>query len=279
VFGPCTYADSGIATLDDVKPGTTMTVPVAATTLVHFYQAFRRYMDMTPEEMVMVAHASFPGAYRAFAQGQADLVYTAPDSPNVLEWQGGPHGLRFLDFPEDPAAEARWGEWLPDVPFSKVARGPKEYQGIRMPVNYWVGSSLAELDADVVYNLVKWIDENYDRVKGLCSECNDNTMEYFRESLDYAYAGVHDGTIRYLKEKGMWSAADDARNEYNCWLNDQYVEAYSTAMQMAKDKGLQIAPDNEEWVQLWRDYKKGLGLPRLRIMTDEEIAAALAKIK
>jgi len=280
-FGPCVFADRGIKTIDDVKPRTTFVVPVAATTEVHFYQAFRRYMDMTPEELIMIGHASFPGAYRAFGQGQADLVFTAPESPNTLAWLTGPHGLRFLDMPEDPEAEARWDEWLPDVPFSRVPEGygPKDFWGIRMPNNYWCATALAELDADVVYNLVKWIDENYKRIEPLTFYTADMTLELLRESLDYAFCGVHDGTIRYLKEKGMWTAADDARNEYNCWLNDQYIEAYTTAMKMADEKGLQVTPDNEEWVQLWKDYKKELGLPRLRIMTDAEIADALAKIK
>ena len=73
-FGACAYADRGIKTIKDIKPGTTFVIPVAATTVVHFYHAFRRYLNMSEKELIMIGHASFPGAYRAFGQGQADLV-------------------------------------------------------------------------------------------------------------------------------------------------------------------------------------------------------------
>lgn len=278
-FGISTFADSGINTIKDIKPGTTYTVPVAATTLVHFYNAFRRYLDMTPKELVMIGHASFPGAFRAFGQGQADLVTNSPTGGPTIKWMNSPHGLRFLEWPDDPAAEARFAEYLPDVPFSRVELGPKEFRGIRMPVNNWVGTTLADLDANVVYSLVKWMDENYSRVKGLCADCSDMTLKGFREALDIAFAPVHVGTIRYLKEKGMWSPADDARQKYNLWLNESYIKAYTTALNTAKQKGLKPTPDNKAWVQLWRDYKKNSGLPKVKIMTDEQITAGLRKIK
>jgi TRAP-type uncharacterized transport system substrate-binding protein len=278
-FGICTFADSGIKTIKDIKPGTTYTVPVAATTLVHFYNAFRRYLDMTPKELVMVAHASFPGAFRAFGQGQAKLVTSSPTGGPTIKWMNSPHGLRFLNWPADSAAEARFAEYLPDVPFGTVELGPKPFRGVRMPVNNWVGTTLADLDPDVVYNLVKWMDENYNRVKGLCTDCTDMTLKGFRDAIDIAFAPIHLGTIRYLREKGMWSEADEARQKYNLWLNNAYIKVYTDAMNMAKQKGLKIAPDNKAWVQLWRDYKKESGLPKVKIMTDDQITAGLRKIK
>ncbi|MBW1769045.1 MAG: hypothetical protein JRJ65_18610, partial [Deltaproteobacteria bacterium] len=242
-FGAAALADQGIKTITDIKPGTTFVVPVAATTLVHFYHAFRRYLDMSEKELVMVGHASFPGAYRAFGLGQAKLVNTSPDGSTALRWKEGRHGLNFMNWPEDPEAEKRFAEYLPDVPFGIVKRGPKEFQGLRMPVNYWSATSLASLDAEVVYNVAKWMDQNYDNLKDLTVECPDMTMANLRDALDYAYCGVHDGLIRYLKEKGLWTAADDNRQKYNVWLNDSYIKLYSAAMKEAKAKGWQIAPD------------------------------------
>ncbi len=60
----------------------------------------------------MVPQASFPGAFRAFGQGRAKLVTSSPDGGPAIQWKGGPHGLVFLDWPEDPEAEARFAEYL-----------------------------------------------------------------------------------------------------------------------------------------------------------------------
>ena len=278
-FGACTFADSGIKTIKNIKPGTTFSVPTAAVTVMHFYHAFRRYLNMTEQQLLMLSFASFEGAYRAFSQGQAKLVCTEPAGPSTIEWMSSPHGLTFLDWPEDKEAEARFREFLPDVPFAPVVMGPKEYLGIRMPALLWFAIAKAETDAEVIYRLVKWIDENNDRFKTRCIQCPFVTIQHLRNVADVATVPFHEGTIRYLREKGMWTAADDARQEYNVWLNDQYIKAYTTAMKLGEQKGIQILPTNKEWVEFWKNYKKEIGIPPVKIMTDAEVKAALAQIK
>jgi len=278
-FGLSAFADSGMKTIKDIKPGTTYAVPVASVTVTQFYYAFRRYLNMTEKELIMVPFASFPGAQRAFGQGQAKLIATEPASANTLEWMSGPHGLVFFDWPADKEAEARFHEVLGTVPFTPVTMGPKEYLGIRMPVNLWCAVAKAELDAELVYRLVKWTDENYDRFKDRCAQCSGVTIQHLRDIADTSFIAFHEGTIRYLREKGKWTAADDARQEYNVWLNDQYIKAYTAALKMAGQKGLEVSPTNAQWAELWKNYKKEIGIQPLKIMTDAEIAATLAGIK
>ena len=103
------------------------------------------------------------------------------------------------------------------------------------------------------------------------------SIEFLRKQLDETFLPVHEGQIKYLKELGIWTAADDARQEYNVNLIDRYIKAYDEAIAMADEKTMKVAPDNEEWVELWGNYKKSIGLPKLKVMSDEEIAAALKK--
>ena len=79
------------------------------------------------------------------------------------------------------------------------------------------------------------------------------------------YVPVHDGLIKYLKEKGLWTAAHDARQEQNIELITRYVDAFHEAIDMADEQGIMVDPANEEWMELWANYKKELGLPKFRM--------------
>ena len=119
-------------------------------------------------------------------------------------------------------------------------------------------------DPELIYNLAKWLGENYEAYKGKHKSNEEMSMDNFRGYLDRArsmyYIPVHGGTVRYLKEKGKWSAEDEAWNEKNKALIKKYVEAYNAAIAAADEKKIEVAPKNKPWLALWGDYKKGLPL-------------------
>jgi len=86
---------------------------------------------------------------------------------------------------------------------------------------------------------------------------------------------VHPGTIRYLKEIGKWTAADDARHEYNLRLNQAYIDAWDKARDQASIRKIKVAADSAEFADLWRSVKRGMGVPGYRTMTDEQIKEGL----
>ncbi len=93
-----------------------------------------------------------------------------------------------------------------------------------------------------------------------------------------SYIPIHDGAIKYFDEIGMWSEADAKRQEYNVWLSDWYVEAYAEAMTKAKAEKIAINPTNAAWIDFWIDYKNEIGIPKFKIMNDDEITEALKTI-
>ena len=101
-------------------------------------------------------------------------------------------------------------------------------------------------------------------------------MDYAREVLDRSYVPIAEGTIRYFKEIGKWTEADDARQEYNIKLIDLYMEAYSDCIAQANTDGINIDPQNQEWLDYWEAFKQARELPPVVIMSDAEIAQALA---
>ena len=86
-------------------------------------------------------------------------------------------------------------------------------------------------------------------------------------------------TIVYLKEKGMWSEANERRQAYNVKLMNLYMEGFNKCVAEAQSKKMKIDPSNKEWVTLWDNYKKEMNLPRVTVLTDAEIEEGLKKLK
>ena len=120
----------------------------------------------------------------------------------------------------------------------------------------------ADWDTELVYNYVKWMDENYDLYKDNHAWCKYMTLDTTMEVVETYYVPAHDGLVKYLQEKGLWTPAHEARQQQNIELLDRYIEAYQTAIKMADDKGIDVQPDGDEWIEFWVNYKKQIGLDR-----------------
>jgi len=59
--------------------------------------------------------------------------------------------------------------------------------------------------------------------------------------------------------------AHEARRQQNIDLIDRYEQAHKTAIAMADEKGITVDPANEEWDELWENYKKELNLPEYKM--------------
>jgi len=124
-----------------------------------------------------------------------------------------------------------------------------------------------ETDPEMVYHYAKWLDENYDVYKDNHAWNKYMSIDILMQMVETSFIPVHDGLIKYLKEKGLWTAAHDARQEQNIELVTRYVDAFQEAIEMADDQGVIVDPSNEEWAELWYNYRDSLGLPPYRMFT------------
>lgn len=91
------------------------------------------------------------------------------------------------------------------------------------------------------------------------------SIDLFREFLDYSGAPIHEGTIRYLKEIGKWTAKDDVWNQEAIKLMGRYIDAWKKASTEAQEKKIKIAFDNKEWESLWNRYVKDISSFKVRL--------------
>lgn len=269
-FGIMVRGDSDIRTIYDIKPGTKMSV-WAMPGGYDVVKGVLAWANLTVDDVILVETGSYPDNMRMVADGRADVSCLAlPSSSVVQELEAGPHGLHWLDLNsnEDPEGAARYNAILPAQIFSEITIG------VPSSIGHWGwgGPSLlwtrADTDPELIYNLIKWLDENFDSYKDLHPNNADMSLERFRASLDWAFLPIHEGAIKYLKEKGMWTAEDDVRQAYNVDLVTRYCEAFDEAIDIADEEGIDVNPGNEEWLQLWEGYKKDLGLPVFKVVYD-----------
>ena len=265
-FGFMVRGDSEIKTIYDIKPGHRIayfTPPAGAVANVDGMLAWAK---VDKKDIKVVPFTSWPAEQKSVMEGQADVSFAVPTTPIAFEVAAGPHGVRWLPLPydKDPEGAKRFLKVSPTASFGINRRGVKESLEIPMFVfaNYlWARK---ELDPELAYHLAKWFHKNFDTYKVKDKNCELMSLDLFRESLDVVFLPVHEGTIKYLKEIGMWSAKDDRRQKYNVDLLTRYADGYKTAITEADKKKIKIDPTNKEWVELWNGVKKDI--PKIELM-------------
>ncbi len=232
------------------------------------------------EEMNWVYCSSYGEMPKLVTTGAAELcAYVTPTSSSIIEASAAPQGIKVLDF--DPELYPEWCAAFqskqPVYSFNKIGFGNEAAVGKHGwgSDGGWITSATA--DQDLIYNLVKFFAEHQEEIQGAFETYSYYwSVDYAREVLDRSYVPIAEGTIRYFKEIGKWTEADDARQEYNIKLIDKYMEAYSNCVAQAHADGVNIDTQNQDWLDYWEAYKEAQNVPPVVIMSNEEIAAALA---
>jgi TRAP transporter TAXI family solute receptor len=219
--------------------------------------------NVSPEDVEWVPAGGVAATQSLIMDGKADVTFAFTHSPGWFEAEAAPHSIRWLDLNSkaEPEAAARYLEVRPGYIFGPATVGVPTAQGVWMLNSIAQYITQAQSDTDLVYNVVKWLDENHDKYKDAHPFCAAMTIENLVWLAEHEFVPLHEGTQRYLEEKGLWTAAHDARWQQNIDLFTKWVEAYQTAIDMADEKGLKVDPENEEWVQFWMEYSAGTGLP------------------
>jgi hypothetical protein len=266
-YGLAVRGDSGLETPYDLKPGMKIIYFTFAPTGKLVMEALLAWANLTPDDVEWIPVATLDASARALMDGKGDVMFGFPGSPAQFEIEASPHGLAWLDLnaEEDPEGAARFIQVFPTMSiFGPMKRGVPSAIGKWGPMGITIWGVHADADTELVYNIVKWLDENYEHFKDAHPSIIDMTIETTMAIAETDFVPLHDGVAKYLQEKGIWTAAHEARRQQNIDLITRYIEAYQTAIDMADAEGIRIDPQNEEWIELWENYKKELGLPKFK---------------
>lgn len=258
-WGYVVRGDSKLQEINDVEPGTRLAYAASSSFLLTGIDALLAYRDLDHDEVTLVEIGSYGANTAIIPEGRADVAFTSPHSGPSYEAEAGPHGTRWLALPprsDDPEAYDRYRMMHPGyVPIETIS-GVKSAHGVVMDHAFQTNHVLADEDPEFVYQLIKWMDEQHDSYKDDFTYAYMMTTDSLVRFLESgALQPLHESTIRYLKEKGLWKDKYQARQDALVELAQERVALYQEAMAEAKKRGLTISPANEEWVALWEEYR------------------------
>ncbi|AZT83431.1 TAXI family TRAP transporter solute-binding subunit [Marinobacter sp. NP-4(2019)] len=250
-FGIFTAADANIKTLADLK-GHRFAYVAGNPSVNVKCDAFLAFAGLSRDDVDAVMFPTYASAMGSLARNEADASCTTSTPSHVYELAESPRGIRWLDM--DPNDKEAWDQLGNVAPFLAPY---KETTGAGIskdnPVNmvayrYPMLVVRADADADEVYTLLKAVDETYPMYK-------DATAVMHR--WDPKLSGVpaidvpfHEGAIRYLKEKGIWTDEHQAWNDTRTVRLNALLEAWPKAIAEGKGKS------DEEFAEIWEKHRQ-----------------------
>jgi hypothetical protein len=258
---------SNIMKPEDIRPGVKIAIWNDKSATLTPFRSLLAWAGLNEKDVVWINTGNYDACPRAVVEGRADLCMAPPVSPAVMEAGNAPGGIRYvaLNPGDNPAGAAAFLEISPLYNFGPITVGPKSALGTWGIVSYkYLGANMAA-DPELIYRLVKWLDENYDSYKDTYESNVQMTLADLIEVLETTYMPVHPGLIKYLQEKGVWNEDYARRDGVNQALFQGYIEGYKDAMSRARAQGVEVKPNNPAWIKLWEDYKVEKGIPVLQM--------------
>ncbi|MDQ0269673.1 TAXI family TRAP transporter solute-binding subunit [Cytobacillus purgationiresistens] len=250
-FGFAVRKNSDIKTLHDLK-GKRIPVIAGNTSVNIKNEAMLAFAGLTWDDVEPVKITSYSGQGEALVQGQIDVAGINPTASSMVEAHSK-GGIRWLEM--DPSDTEGWDHveetapWLFSYSISNGA-GMEEEMDI-MGHGYVIGG-YAKLDEDTVYGLLKAMDESFDQYK----DAMPNLVLYSKDKVLTDPKGIpfHDGTIKFLKEKGLWDEEKQAKNDA---LIERYSEMRNAWNQVVEEAAEQELSD-KEFKEYWLERKAEL---------------------
>lgn len=221
------------------------------------------YLGLSPEEaeklISYVPASSYAENCRSVVEGKADVAYCAAISSVLSEMEGAPGGIRWLSL--EPDNSEGWSAYLDSRPMlvpTEISMGVKTAQGVGGATSNFVYGVPADMDAELAYNLAKWMHTAFDSYKGTHPLAARMSMEEFRNYLDRSPLPVHEGTVKYLREIGEWSDADDEWNNAAIEKMDAWVAARRSAMDEAREQGVNVRFDDPDFIAILEKHTADL---------------------
>jgi len=245
-FGIFTAADADIHTLQDLK-GKRFAYVAGNPSINVKCDAFLAFAGLTRDDVDAKMFPTYANAMSSLARNEADASCTTTTPSHVYELEQSPRGIRWLEVPADD--EEGWKRLRAVAPFFQpytetVGAGISEENPVDiLAYRYPVLVVRSDTDADLVYAFTKALDETYDMYKDATSVMPRWDLK--QAGVPAADAPFHEGAIRYLKEKGIWTDEAQAWNEARTKRLNVLRDAWKKAVAEGDGKS------DEEFAAIW----------------------------
>lgn len=254
---------SDIYTPADIKGKRVGYVPGAPGTNV-YAEAVLAFANLTWDDVVRVPYASYDLAVKGVLAGTCDVGTTVTLYTACQELASSIYGIRWLPLPaadkegwkRAQAVCAWYGPGTSTVGAGLSNDNPAE-TGTQHPALTFY--TLDKVDENLIYWLVKQMDESYDMYKSASVPASLLTIEKTLD-LDGSPMTYHEGAVRYFKEIGVWTAELDALHKERLERHTQLInEVWPAAVEEGLAKELSIAEFQEFWNARLKAWLRGEG--------------------
>ena len=205
--------DTGVRQMKDLK-GKRIGVVVGSPALNQNAFAILAFAGLTKADVKLVEFSSYGAMWKGMVNNEVDAAIASTISGQVKELEASPRGVVFPPTPaSDKAGWARLNKISPYYTLQKATCGPgmTAQAPVEMPnYPYPIFSAYASQPADLVHAMAKSMITNYDAFKDGAPGAAG--LELKRQLLSWAIP-YHDGSVKALKEAGVWKPQHEAYNQ------------------------------------------------------------------
>ena len=224
--------------------------------------AYLAFGGLTRDDVQVVWFGSYRAMKDAVLADQLDAFGSVTTSSNMRQLEASPRGLIWPPFRPDNKEG-----WAAMHKIASFFAPKKELSGAAIPEDgvwlvgyrYPMITTYARTTADEVYNLLKAVDASFDLYKGTTSSSANWAIEM--AGRPPADAPWHEGAVRYMKEKGLWTAEDEAWQQARLARLEKVIALWDTAtedfnqMRIEKSKAGEKVNAEEAWPAWWQSYR------------------------
>jgi TRAP transporter TAXI family solute receptor len=255
--------NAGIKTVFDLK-GKRIAWVAGAPALNSNMEAFMACANLTWKDVQRVDFPSWGASARAVVEGTADAYIASTNSGLVYELAASPRGYVAATVPspkEDPACWQRLKRVAPHFEYHEASVGAggisKEKPHKGATYGYPIVTTYANQNADLVYHQTRMI---YDLLPDYIeAHPGNNGFALQRQVLKWVMP-YHEGSIRYFKEKGVWSNELQQHNDGLVKRQQVLQQAWDRALAEATDKKIGTKDFPKHWMSLRTAALKQAGL-------------------
>jgi len=262
-WGYMVRGDSDIKTFSDLKSSTSVSFYTGSTFISNGMRAGLAMAGLTEDQIKKVEVGGYAGNTKVVVEGRADITFTSPLSGTSYEADANPNGIRWLAVDTGNPKFAAYRKLQAGYVLTKTAVGPKSALGITMDHAFQTNHVRADEDPEFVYQLVKWLDENHDKFKEKFVHAKMMSLDNMVAFLEAGHLQpLHEGLIRYLKEKNLWKDAYQKRQDGLLALANKRIETFQAALDAAGDAKIMTDSPNDKWKAFLADAYKNAGITK-----------------